>query len=394
MFAHKSNRIWKIPPTIIPQLKKNLDEYFTNNGVWSLNYKLGYVLFEAYYLTYTNKKDFKRLYENLNICLESIDVYPYKDASLFNGISGLGWVLEHFRNIGVLSQGDIFDTVSQIDALIESELKGEQVTVHDLDLFYGIVGITVYLLEKNQSRAKSHLLTIAFQKICSTIELMNESTKIDLGMPHGLSGVIIILTKLLKFGFDEKLLLKNLSLCSGVILNSRLVSDELSLFPTETTSTKPSRLAWCYGDLSILFALARANVHLRSETLNYQIHLLHQTCQLRKLDKSGVFTSNENIDTGLCHGSLGIAYVLNKISQATNDSTDGQILYWIEQSFYKMDITKKFLNFKTAYPEEGGIEWGYDGGLVDGLAGIGLMLIGLSSTKCTAWDSLFLLDID
>jgi len=40
------------------------------------------------------------------------------------------------------------------------------------------------------------------------------------------------------------------------------------------------------------------------------------------------------------------------------------------------------------------VDWGLDGGLIDGLAGIGLITMGFSSSKLTGWDSIFLLDID
>gem|GEM_PF-6786251 len=46
---------------ILPQLRDSLNIYYAGNRIWSLNYKLGYVVFEAYCSLLFNTKDFSRL---------------------------------------------------------------------------------------------------------------------------------------------------------------------------------------------------------------------------------------------------------------------------------------------------------------------------------------------
>ena len=314
---------------------------------------------------------------------------------MFNGISGLGWVLQHFRSIGLLSNQDVKDVLPQIDEIIANDLKNTHPSINDLDLFYGSLGVSVYLLSKNKSVIKARLLETIFEKIILSIGLVSSAQKVDLGIPHGLSGAIITLTNFFRNGFDKRISKHNLNFCVDIILSNRLETNSLSSFPTNTTSSKPSRLAWCYGDISILIALINANTVLCSKTLESEINNLLQRCLSRELSESGVFVSANNIDAGLCHGALGIAYLLNKIRRETKTiNIDDRISYWVRESFLKIKINEKFLNFKTAFPEETHMAWGFDGGLVDGLAGIGLMLMGLSSDKLTGWDSVFLLDRD
>ncbi len=379
---------------ILPQIRKSLNEYYAGNQIWSLNYKLGHTVFEAYY-SVLYKRDFKQVYSILNYCLQDIESIPYENVSLFNGISGLGWVLQHFHSMGLLSKQDIKDVLPQIDEIIANDLKNTQPSIDDLDLFYGLLGVSVYLLSKNKSIIKARLLEIILEKITLSIALISSTQKIDLGIPHGLSGTIITLTRFFRQGFDKRILKNNLNLCVDIILSNRLEKNSLSSFPTNTKSFKPSRLAWCYGDLSIVIALVNANKVLYSKILESEINILLKRSLSRELSESGVFLSSNNIDAGLCHGALGISYLLSKIRSETKTvGIDDRISYWMRESLSKIKIGEKFLNFKTPFHEETHMTWGFDGGLVDGLAGIGLMLVGLRSEKLRGWDSVFLLDLD
>jgi len=75
---------------------------------------------------------------------------------------------------------------------------------------------------------------------------------------------------------------------------------------------KPSRLAWCYGDLGLAATLYYTARRVGRQDWEKFAQDLLDLC----LDRS----PDQVKDVGLCHGALGIAHIWNRIYQVTHDA--------------------------------------------------------------------------
>jgi len=117
--------------TLLTAINKELSKYYTGNQVWTLNYKIGFVLFLAYFNIYQRKKDHRNIFPLIEDCLTHLNDHGSSDTSLFNGLAGLGWMLQHLNNIGVLNRGDI-ESMHEIDEFILNDLKHETERIKSL----------------------------------------------------------------------------------------------------------------------------------------------------------------------------------------------------------------------------------------------------------------------
>lgn len=147
---------------------------------------------------------------------------------------------------------------------------------------------------------------------------------------------------------------------------------------------KNSRLAWCYGDLGAAIAFWQAGNTLGEQRWKTEaLHILQHAS--KRID----LHANQVVDAGICHGTAGIAHIFNRFYRETKqiflkDAAD----YWINETL-KMATQKDGLcGYKAWQGEEG---WVAQQGLLEGIAGIGLVLISYLSTEDAAWDKAFLL---
>lgn len=96
-------------------------------------------------------------------------------------------------------------------------------------------------------------------------------------------------------------------------------------------------------------------------------------------------------DAGLCHGAAGVAHIFNRFYQDThNEVFKEAALYWFNQTL-EMDTFQDGLAGYKASISTSGTEYENCTGLLEGIAGIGLALIGAVADFEPNWDECLLI---
>ncbi len=97
------------------------------------------------------------------------------------------------------------------------------------------------------------------------------------------------------------------------------------------------------------------------------------------------------MDGGICHGASGVALIYNKLYHETGMKIfKSAAIHWLDvclnMTFHKDGLA----GYKAWYTEEYG-GWRKNADLLEGVAGIGLMMLSFVSMKAPAWDECLLL---
>jgi lantibiotic modifying enzyme len=267
------------------------------------------------------------------------------------------------------------------------------------DFLHGAVGNGTYFLNRlNKKESKDYLKELIdhLDKIShkkggdkiaweSVLDHEKGTKGYNLSLSHGISSIIAFLAKMLE---KEIYIEKVSSLLNGAInylLSHALDTEKYSSnFPSWISDDYPagsSRLAWCYGDLGIGIALwqaARAAGNKEWEQKAFDV-LLHTTNR-RDLKENAV------IDAGLCHGAAGIAHIYNRMYHYTGRNIFREsTLYWLDHTLKMAVYTDGCAGYKAWHTEKYG-GWVAESGLLEGVAGIGLMLVSIVSDIEPKWD--------
>jgi hypothetical protein len=152
---------------------------------------------------------------------------------------------------------------------------------------------------------------------------------------------------------------------------------------------RPSRLAWCYGDLGVaVVLLAAARCAGRPEWESEALRIARQAARWSP-ERNGV------VDACLCHGAAGAAHLFNRLWQASGDpELAATARYWVEQALQLRRSDRGIAGFAALFDVKDGQEqWLDDPGLLLGPAGIGLALLASATPTEPAWDRSLLVSI-
>lgn len=327
-----------------------------------------------------------------------------KIHTICRGFSGFGWTCEHLVKMGILDNDDI-DFLNELDPILYKQMIYD-VRHNNYEFLHGAIGTGLYFLsrfEKNKESAiyLERLITelentgISCEnntiKWISTLNFETGQKGCDISMSHGMSGLVAFLIKLFLLGFEVGRVKKLLVGVINYILKQVTYKEgNLSYFPTHSKEGNYglpfSRLAWCYGDLSIAHALLRASIVMNDNELgNIALKILFHSCNRLDLQSNGVY------DTGLCHGTSGIAHIfwnlyLNTHIQKFKDVS----AYWIHQTTQMMEIYSDRFNLKSYKTGEYG-KYANSVSLLEGLAGVGLALLSQLTEEKLVWDESLML---
>jgi len=320
------------------------------------------------------------------------------NLSFFTGLSGSGFCLDC---IGADDENHE-DTNEDIDDLILEQLdKGWN---GDYELSVGLIGLGVYALNRIQNPTSLKILGLIVNIINDTkvkVDLgyvwstnkgsafrnANPTSEFNLGLAHGVPGVVAFLALLhLKTGdmFPCRILLEKA--CEGIIAQ-RQSGPFNSEFPYEYNAPSSSRLAWCYGDLSIAIVLLNAGISLKNELIkSFALEIAHKCCERNR-------QTYGDYDLGFCHGISGLLHQFNILYQVTGtaifkekaDSLLSEIVQAYEKEGNQLSALNMFDKVADNYKEEPGVLAGY--------AGIGLILLSTISNTLPRWSEGFLLPI-
>lgn len=314
--------------------------------------------------------------------------------SLFGGVAGVSWVLNQ------LAAGPEADAMlAHFDAALWRHLDVPQ--WHERhDLMSGLAGVGVLVAQRSDASARriaervlSHLESTAIASgpgvtwrtapkfLPPHQQARFPDGKIDLGVAHGVPGVIGMLAQFLEADIEPER--------SGALL-SRAVAWLLSAAPLGCPRYGTSwpidclddkRVGWCYGDVGVAGALLGASRALDSRDLASEaLGLLRQSVE--------VLRSRELRHSGFCHGAAGLAHVYNAAFQHTRDpELRVQAVHWLRELLRMRRPGSGVAGYTSL--DVDGERRNEDVTLVSGVVGIALVLLAAVEDHEPAWSQLF-----
>lgn len=262
-------------------------------------------------------------------------------VSAFNGwLSPIYPLLLEYKYLGKMSNEEYLKfTMDKLESLDEEAIYKFKST----DYISGIAGI-IRLLSLVRKVYGKHILSEKVVKkfvdiLKKKIELETESSMNNIGIAHGISGII-------------------LGLASGTDIDPEEVKKAL-LFEYNMEMAKENIYKWCWG----LSGMIQARLELLK-----LIPLGIDVRQLQALiDKFYVIISEAVSEDSLCHGNGSIATTIKMIYEYTKDEKWKCMLHMVMTNIYINSLTKSY-----QIPE---IEHIKAKGIFDGIAGIGWLYL-------------------
>jgi len=322
--------------------------------------------------------------------------------SFYSGISGIAWLVDYLQTKDNLNSDEpLQDYNREIDEYILSFLNQDK-WLDEYELMTGVVGLAIYGCARSNfelgriiaEKAVGHILKLMeidengvywITKSTSRYHSRNnKGDEINLGLAHGMVGVVGVLNLAYKKNILTKSIKPVLLKACHWLLAQRNINDFESYFSYQNQTRSSSRLAWCYGDLSNAYVLYRASTTLKEQSIKEQaLEIALSSCS-RKMDDSGV------IDAGFCHGSSGLMFIYHQLYIHTQEAEFAKAMnYWLEQT---IELGEKGPDLKGLERFNGMIgEYDECLGLLEGLAGIGLSLLAVKQDEAPDWADIFLL---
>lgn len=327
-------------------------------------------------------------------------------SGLFTGITGMQWLREHLSPATPeqLQDSDRAAESEVFDARLEDELHRSPWEM-PFDLISGYAGIGLYALDMlSQDRRRSLLeklvdcleeCAIVQKDGCAwftpaTFVPINQRELaphgyFNLGMAHGVPGVIVFLARTHRAGILPERTAELLERSVSWMLSQRIPSSPTGTFPgwiVEGSPPQPTQVAWCYGDLGVAAALFHAARSLdRSDWEG--IALAHaENVALRFLDTGGV------VDASLCHGAAGNAHIFNRLYRAThNERFADAARHWVDVLFSVPAHGERSAEFQfQVYDGAGSFRWEARSEFLVGNAGVALALLSMIRDIEPNWD--------
>ena len=360
----------------------------------------GLLLFLFYYSRYSQKKKYagqteryaKRLLEQF---IKGIQLHTF-----CSGLSGILYLFEFLRENDFIDM-DVSAAQPALDNYLVSRMR-QNIQQGYFDFMHGALGVGLYFLKKGTHpeyireligflyrTAEKNPDNLTFK--WESVVLVNEENRnaYNLALSHGMSSIIIFLSRVIKAGICNERIIEMLSGAVNYVLQQEKDFSQFgSCFPNYVLKDTPdslskSRMAWCYGDLGVGMALWQAGkVTEKTEWRNKGLEILLQSTKR----KNPVETFVQ--DAGICHGSAGIAMIFCRMYLETNkDEFKEATPYWIQQTLNFSCFEDGLVGYKTV--EKDGMKQDYS--LLGGIAGIGLELLTYLENDPQNWDELFLL---
>ena len=333
---------------------------------------------------------------------EAIDVLATEPliSSLYSGFPGIAWAVDLVdRLLGIQGEdrnGDIDDALARLLDRFPEQAP--------YDLINGLAGLGAYALTRWPRPGAAQCLLGVVQQLDRRARQDRDGVYwwtppswrgpqweryqrdgVDLGVAHGLAGVIPLLARVHRLGLATQTVRP---LLDGAVrwLLAHLVDTPSG--PTVPASVAdgvepgPARSAWCYGDPGVATVLLLAARDVGETAWAAAATGLAVRAAARPPDQAGV------VDAGLCHGSAGLAHLFNRMYQMTAEPALADAArYWVERT---LDLCSTTVPGQDA-ALTGAVRPAWKGlGLLEGAAGIALALEAASTTVEPAWDQMLL----
>ncbi len=371
-----------------------------NANKCGLEGNLGMALF---LLFFSNLNNDERYYDkSIKLIEQELSCYSehLENLTFWTGIAGLGWYCNAMVKKYIDSEYDAGFTA--IDELLENQM----LICNNSDLYYydhlhGGLGFGHYFLTADKKAAIASLVEKMHgsaiedyhtkgKKWKTNTEHLSEHWDYNISLSHGMSSIVIMLTKILQKGIEREKCAELIEGAVNYFLAQKLPKgNHTSVFGNYALESleqpHSSRLAWCYGDLGIAVALWRASQALGRKDWESEAKALLRHASIRRdLKENGV------MDACFCHGTSGIAHIFNRMWRETGmPECRDAAAYWIGQTLKMAKFEDGLAGYKTWQGAERGFRNEY--GLLEGIAGIGLVLLAYLSDEEPTWDECLLL---
>jgi lantibiotic modifying enzyme len=323
--------------------------------------------------------------------------------SLFMGFTGIAWALSAMCDVG----GEGADALDGIDVALANHLRAHH--EEQLDLVSGVVGIGAYLLERlPRAEARSGLRAIVDQlestaersvegctwpeppeRLTAEDRAMYPEGRCDLGVAHGIPGIIAFLGRLVRAGVEVEraraLLFDSVRWLQAQA--SGRESPRFAHWSAPVGPLLPTRIAWCYGDIGVSIALLVAATATGSTELrDYAIDLGHRVAE-RPHDTADI------VDVGVCHGTAGAAHQFHRLFRATGDPAFlAASRHWFAETLAARRDGEGVGGYRSVIRDTDLRDvWIDNPELLNGSAGIGLALLAALTDVDPWWDRVLLM---
>jgi hypothetical protein len=328
-------------------------------------------------------------------------------ASLYGGFPGVAWAAEL---VDQLLDPDAEDRNEAVDEALLRLLSRANLWPAPHDLVVSVTGLGVYALQR-------YPRPLAIECLHRVVERLHEraqhdehglywwtppegilhpdsrkqypSGRADLGLAHGVAGAIALLGSICGVGVEQDMARPLLEGAVSWLLAQSVATEASPTFPVWLApgfQPSPARCAWCYGDAGIAAALLVAARGVGAVGWEQAAVALACRAAERPPTKTGV------VDAGFCHGTAGLAHIYNRMYQATGEPKLGRAaVYWLKRTldFYHLARYNGGSWVQGSKdPAEGGPWTGI--GLMEGAAGVALVLLAATTAVEPAWDRMFL----
>jgi lantibiotic biosynthesis protein len=325
-------------------------------------------------------------------------------ASLYGGLTGVGWALAHLqgRLTGLAGEGD----AAEIDEALWHHLDRSP-WPDDYDLVSGLVGFGVYALERLPRPAAVACLERVVECLVETAEHRSEGITwwtnpawlpdeareksprgyYNLGLAHGVPGVVAFLGQVCA---AEVAVAEARPLLDGAVrwLLAQQGPGGFSYWVGPEAPGEPARLAWCYGDPGVAAALLGAARGVDEPAWERSAEAIARRAAARPPAEAGV------VDAGLCHGAAGLGHLFNRLFQATGDPQLGEAARsWFERAVAMRRPGSGLGGYEAWHSGDANRTWVAEPGLLTGAAGVALALLAATTPVEPAWDRVLLVAI-
>jgi lantibiotic biosynthesis protein len=378
----------------------------------------GVALFHGYFAKGVDaeaERHAERMEQLLEEAVEALATTPMR-PTLYAGFTGIAWTMEHISRLLAEEEQEAEDEDmnEEIDQALLTALS-RQGWEGDYDLISGLVGFGVYALERVPRPSAVRCLEAIVDRLDESAERKGEEVTwftppemlpstnrehsplgyYNLGVAHGVPGVIALLADACRLGIREERARPMLEGAVRWLLSQQLTEERGACYSSWVgpgIEPRPSRLAWCYGDPGIAATLLYAARAVGMDEWESTALTIAAQAARAKPEDSGVR------DAGLCHGAFGLAHLYNRIHQAGG----GELFADAARLWYRLGLEMRkpdgdipsiggFVAWRPGPDMEMG--WEADPGFLTGATGVGLALLAALTPVEPEWDRLLMVAI-
>jgi hypothetical protein len=336
------------------------------------------------------------LADNLQKILDKFHIIS--SDTLSNGKAGIQWFYNRLIKWDFIEVDEMEDGFFDDVALSNSAMR--MLSMDNYDFLHGALGIAYYLIDKKFDK---NFFSAYFQKLeqlfskrqdgmVANFDFINnkvEYDRVNVGLAHGIVSVL----KFCLHCYENNLVMNEAYALAQRIIqyfyDHQNIDKTYSYFPSivvdNVNDNGGSRLAWCYGDLTIAYVLYQCSVAFKDEALQkLALEMFYHSMDRVTEDRTFVR------DAGICHGSSGIAHIYNRMWHMTSDINFKNARdFWIQETLN----FSRFDDEISGYKQYSVLTKSYESsaGFLEGSVGIGLVLLSYI-TDDFDWDYCLMLN--